>query len=115
MSHVYRQSEEGYWFFAIGLLNLFIVNCFFDFYYWREYRPVFGLYPNQDTVPEINDNLIPQNSIDPMIFYSFIPMLLLFITGIIYLVYWIFQAEDANRLAKKFNRHLDKEGTVLWY
>jgi hypothetical protein len=40
-------------------------------------------------------------------------MPLLFITGIIYLVYWIVQAVDANRLAKKFNRHLDKEGAIV--
>ena len=75
----------------------------------------FDLYSNQDTVPKINNNLIPQNGIDPKSFYSSIPMPLLFIIGIIYLVYWIAQAADANRLAKQFNRHLDKEGTVLWY
>ncbi len=75
----------------------------------------FDLYSNQYTVPGINDDLIPQNSIHSESFDSNMPMPLLFFFGIIYLVYWIAQAADANRLAKKFNRHLDKKGTLLWY
>ncbi|MBA3749391.1 MAG: hypothetical protein H0X03_00555 [Nitrosopumilus sp.] len=35
--------------------------------------------------------------------------------GTIYFIYLIIQAVDANRLAKKFNRHLDKTGELLWY
>jgi len=35
--------------------------------------------------------------------------------GAIYFIYLIIQAADANRLAKKFNRHLDKTGELLWY
>ncbi len=33
----------------------------------------------------------------------------------IYFIYLIIQAADANRLAKKFNKHLDKTGELLWY
>jgi hypothetical protein len=53
------------WFFAIGLANLFTVNCFLDFYYRRGKDQFFGLYSNHNTVPVINDNLILRNSIDP--------------------------------------------------
>jgi TM2 domain-containing membrane protein YozV len=35
--------------------------------------------------------------------------------GAIYFVYLIIQAADANRMAKKFNKHLDKTGELLWY
>ncbi len=33
--------------------------------------------------------------------------------GVLYLLYIIIQAADANRLAKKFNLHLDKTGELL--
>ncbi len=35
--------------------------------------------------------------------------------GVLYLLYLIIQAADANRLAKKFNLYLDKTGELLWY
>lgn len=73
----------------------------------------FDPYYNQYAAPGINDDLIPQNSMDPESFYSPIPVSFLFIFGTVYLVYWIFQAVDAYRLAKNL-RHLDKEGNLLW-
>ncbi|MER5175382.1 MAG: hypothetical protein ABJB76_07725 [Candidatus Nitrosocosmicus sp.] len=45
-------------------------------------------------------------------FFSFFSIPLF---GVLYLLYLIIQAADANRLAKKFNLHLDKTGELLWY
>ena len=44
-----------------------------------------------------------------------LPFISLFVFGIVFFAYWLIQALDANRLAKKFNKHLDKTGNVLWY
>ncbi|MDQ4073231.1 MAG: TM2 domain-containing protein [Thermoproteota archaeon] len=46
---------------------------------------------------------------------SAIPLFSLVTFGIVFLVFWIAQAADANRLAKRYNRHLEKTGEVLWY
>jgi TM2 domain-containing membrane protein YozV len=116
IGHMYiGKVRRGIGFLLLGCLIYSLLIVFLIFTIGVSIDQFFGLYLNQDTVSEINDNLIPQNSIDPTTFYSSIPMSFLFSTGIIYLVYWIVQAADAHRLAKKFNRHLDKEGTVLWY
>ncbi len=39
----------------------------------------------------------------------------LILFGIVFIVFWIVQAADANRLAKRYNRHIEKTGEVLWY
>ena len=114
IGHMYiGKVRRGVGFLLLGRLIYSILIVYLIFTIGVSIDQFFDLYSNQDTVPKINDNLIPRNSIDPQSFYSSIPMPILFIIGIIYLVYWIAQAADANRLAKKFNRHLDKEGTVL--
>jgi TM2 domain-containing membrane protein YozV len=46
---------------------------------------------------------------------SAVPILSLIMFGIVFIVFWIAQAADANRLAKRYNRHLEKTGEVLWY
>ena len=35
--------------------------------------------------------------------------------ALVCVTFCIVQAADANRLVKKFNNNLDKEGTLLWY
>jgi O-antigen ligase len=37
------------------------------------------------------------------------------IFGIVYVVIWIIQALDANRLAKKYNKYLMANSKPLWY
>lgn len=116
IGHMYiGKVRRGVGFLLLGWLIYSLLLVFLIFTIGLNIGQFFDLYSNQYTVPGINDDLIPQNSIDSESFDSNMPMPLLFIFGIIYLVYWIAQAADANRLAKKFNRHLDKEGTLLWY
>ena len=60
-----------------------------------------------------NNTMIPSNDITLEYLSPVLPFL--FVFALVYLTFWILQAADANRLAKKFNRHLDKKGTLLWY
>ena len=59
-----------------------------------------------------NDMMIPSNDITLEYLSPVLPFL--FVFALVYLTFWILQAADANRLAKKFNRQLEKEGTLLW-
>ena len=59
--------RRGIGFLLLGCLIYSLLIVFLIFTIGVSIDQFFGLYPNQDTVPEINDNLIPQNSIDPMI------------------------------------------------
>ena len=66
-----------------------------------------------EVVPGLSDTTVSSNNLN---FEYLAPALpLIFIFTLVYLTFWIVQAADANRLAKKFNRHLDKKGTLLWY
>lgn len=61
----------------------------------------------------LDDEMVTSNNIDFEFLSPVLPYLILF--ALVYVAFWIVQAADANRLAKKFNRQLDKEGTLLWY
>jgi TM2 domain-containing membrane protein YozV len=59
-----------------------------------------------------NNSMVPSNDITLEYLSPVLPFL--FVFALVYLTFWILQAADANRLAKKFNRQLEKEGTLLW-
>ena len=59
-----------------------------------------------------NNTMVPSNDITLEYLSPVLPFL--FVFALVYLTFWILQAADANRLAKKFNRQLEKEGTLLW-
>jgi TM2 domain-containing membrane protein YozV len=59
-----------------------------------------------------NNMMVPSNDITLEYLSPVLPFL--FVFALMYLTFWILQAVDANRLAKKFNRQLEKEGTLLW-
>ncbi len=76
-------------------------------------------YPNNNVIPaNLNTELFSfrnnthGDNFSPSSFSSFFSISLF---GGLYFLYWIIQAADANRLAKKFNKHLDKTGELLWY
>ena len=59
-----------------------------------------------------NNEMVPSNDVTLEYLSPILPFL--FVFALVYLTFWIVQAADANRLAKKFNRQLEKEGTLLW-
>ena len=59
-----------------------------------------------------NNEMVPSNDVTLEYLSPILPFL--FVFALVYLTFWIVLAADANRLAKKFNRQLEKEGTLLW-
>ncbi len=73
-------------------------------------------HPNNNVIPvNLNTELFSfgtntnGDNFSPSSFFS------ISLFGGVYFLYLIIQAADANRLAKKFNKHLDKTGELLWY
>lgn len=58
-------------------------------------------------------SMLPNNEYKSDFVGSAMPIIIIF--ALAYIGFTILQAADANRLAKKFNKNLDKEGTLLWY
>lgn len=87
----------------IFLLYSFISLPFMQYY---------SSYNNNNPYKFNNDPFFPQNNDDNNdSSRSFLHFTLF---GLIYFLYLLIQAADANRLTKKFNQHLDKTGELLW-
>ncbi len=115
VGHMYiGKVRRGVGVMLLGWLIYSIVLLFMIFVVGLNITQIFEPYSvTNEVLPGFTGPSVPSNSLN---FESLAPLLpFLFIFALVYLIFWIAQAADANRLAKKFNRHLDKEGALLWY
>ena len=102
---------------GIMLLGWFIYSIVLFFMIFAIGLNIAQIYESYSVANEVtlglSDVTVPSNSLNFEYLAPAFPFI--FIFALVYLTFWIVQAADANRLAKKFNRHLDKKGTLLWY
>jgi len=76
---------------------------------------LYGAYTGQDEMFGVDSTMmLPASSNANSEFVDF-SLVYIIVFALVYVTFCIVQAADANRLAKKFNKNLDKEGTLLWY
>jgi TM2 domain-containing membrane protein YozV len=95
--------------FINSLAFVFLLNSFISLPFMQYYNS----YNSNNQYNFNNDPFFPQSNDDnndPSQSFSHFALF-----GLVYFLYLLIQAADANRLAKKFNQHLDKTGELLWY
>jgi len=98
---------------GIMLLGWFIYSVILFFMIFAVGLNIAQFSLSNDRMLGLDDEMVTSNNMN---FDSLFPVWpYLFIFALAYVAFWIVQAADANRLAKSFNRQLDKEDTLLWY
>lgn len=115
IGHMYiGKVRRGVGILLLGWLIYSVILSFMVFAIGLNFAQFYGSYTGQNEMFG-TDNSMMSSSGNPNSDFVNYSMLFVIIFAIAYVTFCIVQAADANRLAKKFNRNLDKEGTLLWY
>lgn len=116
IGHMYiGKVRRGVGILLLGWFIYSVILSFMIFAVGLNFAQLYGDYTGQDEMFGIDNTTMLPSSSNANSESVNLSLIYIIVFALVYIIFCIVQAADANRLAKKFNKNLDKEGTLLWY